>query len=107
LFQVFHLDAAKVDLRCCICCNDKIRMLQAYVQVLQVFQTYVANVSSGCFKVDLGVAHVAMAIHACFKCFICFRHMLQMFYLDVAKVDLMLHMLAIHACFRCFIYFRS
>jgi hypothetical protein len=44
-------------------------------------------------KVDLGVAHVAMAIHAYFKCFICFRHMLQMFHLDIAKVDLMLHML--------------
>ena len=24
-------------------------------------------------KVDLGVAHVAMAIHACFKYFICFH----------------------------------
>ena len=58
-------------------------------------------------KVNLGVAHVAMAIHACFKCFICFRCMLQMFYLDVVKVDLVLHMLwAIHTCFKCFICFR-
>jgi hypothetical protein len=31
MFQVFRLDVAKVDLRCCICCNDNIRMLQAYV----------------------------------------------------------------------------
>jgi hypothetical protein len=29
-----------------------------------------------------------MAIHACFKCFICFRHMLQSVHLDVLKVDL-------------------
>jgi hypothetical protein len=27
MFQVFHLDIAKVDLGCCICCNDNIRML--------------------------------------------------------------------------------
>jgi hypothetical protein len=38
-------------------------------------------------KVDLDVAHVGMPIHACFKCFIRFRRMLQIFYLDVSKVD--------------------
>jgi hypothetical protein len=27
-------------------------------------------------------------MHACFKCFICFRRMLQVFHLDVSKVDL-------------------
>jgi hypothetical protein len=27
VFQVFYLDVTKVDLRCCICCNDNIRML--------------------------------------------------------------------------------
>jgi len=27
--QMFHLDVAKVDLGCCICCNDNIRMLQS------------------------------------------------------------------------------
>jgi hypothetical protein len=31
MFQVFDLNVAKVDLGCCICCNDNIRMLQAYV----------------------------------------------------------------------------
>jgi hypothetical protein len=31
LFQVFHLDVETIYLGCCICCNDKIRMLQAYV----------------------------------------------------------------------------
>jgi hypothetical protein len=47
-------------------------------------------------NVDLGVAHVAMAIHACFKrmfqVFLYFRRMLQMFHLDVSKVDMVLHM---------------
>jgi hypothetical protein len=60
------------------------------------------NFHLGVLKVDLGVAHIAMAIHACFKCFIYFICMLQMFHLDVAKVDLILHMLlmAIHVCFK-------
>jgi hypothetical protein len=52
--------------------------------MLQIFHLDVS-------KVDLDVVHVAMAIHACFKCFICFIHMLQMFHLDVAKIDLILH----------------
>jgi hypothetical protein len=30
---------------------------------------------------------------ACFKCFIVFRRMLQMFHLDISKVDPILHML--------------
>ena len=54
--------------------------------MLQMFHLDVQNV-------DLGVAHVAMAIHACFKCFIYYRRMLQMFHLDVSKVDMVLHML--------------
>jgi len=36
----------------CTCCNGYIRMFQ----VFHLFQTYVANVSSECFKVDRGVA---------------------------------------------------
>jgi hypothetical protein len=39
-------------------------------------------------KVDRDVAHVVVAIHVCFKYFICSRRMLQVFYLVVAKVDL-------------------
>jgi ABC-type glucose/galactose transport system permease subunit len=49
--------------------------------MLQVFYLNVA-------KVDLNVAYVAMTIHACFKCFICFRRMLQVFRLDVSKTNL-------------------
>jgi hypothetical protein len=57
-------------------------------------------------KIDRGVAHVAKAIHVCFKymfqifylffqtfivsalsgCFICFTRMLQLFYLDIAYI---------------------
>jgi len=48
-------------------------------------------------KVDRDVAHVAMTnthvARLCFKCFICFRRILQMFHLDVLKVHLVLHML--------------
>jgi hypothetical protein len=57
-------------------------------EVFHLFQMYVTNVSSGCFKSRPGVAYVAMAIHTCFKCFICFRRMLEVFYLDVSKLDL-------------------
>jgi hypothetical protein len=49
----------------------------------RLFQMYHLDVS----KVDLGVAHVAVATHACFKYFSCFGLMLRMFYLDVSKVD--------------------
>ena len=59
-------------------------------------------------KVDLGVAHVAMAIHACFKCFIYLRRILQTFNLDVFKsrYGVAHAAIAIHACFKHFIYFR-
>jgi hypothetical protein len=67
----------------------------------------------------LEVAYVAMAIHACSKCFGCFRRMLQVFHLDVAKVDLdiayaaisihagfkrMFQVFHIHASFKYFIW---
>jgi flagella basal body P-ring formation protein FlgA len=49
MFQVVHLDVAKVDLRCFICCNDNIRMFQAYVQsVLVVFKRMFQVFSSVC-----------------------------------------------------------
>jgi len=49
-------------------------------------------------KVDPDDAHVAMAIYiyvarVYLKCFICFRRMLQVFYLDVAYVAVAIHML--------------
>jgi hypothetical protein len=49
-------------------------------------------------KVDLDVAYVAMTIHTCFKHVFEVFHpfhlcILQIFHLDVSKVDLVLHML--------------
>jgi len=45
-------------------------------------------------------AHVASL---CFKCFRCFRGMLQVFYIDVAKIDRdVAHVaMTIHVCFKC------
>jgi hypothetical protein len=44
----------------------------------------------------------------CFECFRCFRLMLQVFHLNVTKIDLDVAyvVMAIHACFKCFIHFR-
>ena len=64
-----------------------------------MFHTYVASVLSGCcvcfamvssvfYKCFILLLCVAMVIHACFKCFIYFRRTLQVFYLDVSKVDI-------------------
>jgi hypothetical protein len=93
--QVFHLDVAKVDLdvayTCMLqayvssvsgvsytCCKCFIRMLHMFAMtfkcfpgVLQVFQTYIANVSSGCCKSRASVAHVAMGSA-------CRSHLLQL-----------------------------
>jgi hypothetical protein len=79
--------------------------------MFQVFHTYVAGVLSEFAKVDLDIAYVCngfqvfLGVFQVFqmyvrKCFICFRCMLQVFYLDVIKVDLVLHMLG-YACYSC------
>jgi hypothetical protein len=47
----------------------------------KLFQMYVSSVSSGCCITCIFQAYV-------FKCFGCFIGMLQVFHLDVAKVDL-------------------
>jgi hypothetical protein len=45
-------------------------------------------------KVDRDVDHVAMVFQVCVPNILSvFKHMLQMFHLDIAKIDLMLHML--------------
>jgi hypothetical protein len=54
--------------------------------MLQLFHMVIA-------KVDLNVTYVGIVIHVRFKCFICFRRMLQIFYMYVSKVDQVLHML--------------
>jgi hypothetical protein len=80
----------KTRLGCCI-----------YMQVFQVFLyicckcfilmfTYICNGYTCIFKFFLCFASVS---DVCCKCFSCFGRMLQVFYLDVAKVDRVLHML--------------
>ena len=87
---------------CCICYNGCACMLQAcvhnvssvfsdvcckcvYLDVADVFHTYIISVLSKCCICCTSDTHVASV---CFKCFYCFKRMLQVFYLDVAKVDL-------------------
>jgi hypothetical protein len=82
LFQVFHLDMAKVDLDVAMikyaCCKPMLQMFK-------VFQTYVANVLCRCLK----------SISWCCKCLFThvlsvssvFRCISQMFHLDVLNID--------------------
>jgi hypothetical protein len=99
MFQVFHLYVAKVYLGFFICCNNNIRMFQAYVQSASV----VSDVCFKCFNLD--VAYVAMAAHTCFECLF---HVFKMFQTYVAKGDQNVAYIAMvmQACFRCFICFR-
>jgi hypothetical protein len=88
-------------------------------QMFHLFQTYVASVSFGCCKTRSGcciymqvflvlsyvcckcfivmfvmATHVFSSFSWCFcKCFSYFGRMLQVFHLDIAKVDRVLHML--------------
>ena len=90
MLQVFYLNVAKVDLDVAYTC-----MLQAYV----------SSVSYVCCKCLIWMLHTfAMAFkcffrcfasvsEVCCKCFNCFGRMLQVFNLNVAKADLVLHML--------------
>jgi hypothetical protein len=86
---VFHLDVAKVDVDI------------AYAYILQVYVLCVSGVSYVCCKcfhldvalVDLDVVYICNSytcVHVflgVFKCFSYFGRMLQVFYLDLSKVD--------------------
>jgi hypothetical protein len=70
MLQVFHTNVAKVDRRCCICCNDCIRMLQVSVSnVSSVF----SDVCCKCVYLD-----VVYVSHICCKCFIWILRMFAM-----------------------------
>jgi hypothetical protein len=96
-----------------ICCKCFIWMLRMFCNDFQVFsdvffeafpfQTHVPTVSSIFFYtlrvLYLNVSKVNLVLQmllrlytyvlsACFKCFICFRRILQVFHLDVLKIDL-------------------
>jgi hypothetical protein len=131
MFQVFYIGVAKVDQDvahvamathvCFKCMFQMFHLFQTPGDVAlkaQVENIYISSVSEvrykfSVVKVDRDVAHVAMATHVCSsvrsKCFICFRCMLEVFYLNVAKVDLdvaytCMLQAYVFKCFRCFIH---
>jgi hypothetical protein len=70
-----------------------------FIWVLHIFHTYVVS-----FHPNVAYVFTYMMLHmfcngytrvsdVCCKCFNCFRRILQIFSLDVAKVELMLHIL--------------
>jgi hypothetical protein len=93
---VFNVDVAKVDLDAANTC-----MLQGYVSSVLV----VSYVRCKCFIWILYMfamaTHVFLSIFSALQVFqpyvasisVVFRRMLQVFHLDIAKVDLVLHML--------------
>jgi hypothetical protein len=85
MLYMFHTYVVSVLFGCCICFD---MVSSVFCKCFICLLLYVASVASGYFKSRSGVAHVAMAIRACFKCFIFFRRMLQAFHLDFSKVDL-------------------
>ena len=63
-------------------------VLDACLKCFICLLLYVASVASGCFEIRSGCCTCCNGVSTiCSKCFIHFRRMLQMFYLDVAKVD--------------------
>ena len=70
-------------------------------QVFHVFRTYVVSVLFGCYIRFVMATYVFPSIFKCLQVFqtyvvsvlALFGHMLQVFYLDIAKVDMVLHML--------------
>jgi hypothetical protein len=66
IFLSVSSGCVKVYLRCCIFCNDNVHVtVVCFKYFRHMFQVFHLDVA----KVDLGVAHVAIVIHACFKCF--------------------------------------
>jgi hypothetical protein len=99
ILQVFHIDVAKVDrdvpyvaMVVHVCCKRLLKVLHTYVEsvfiwMLHMFYTYVGNV----FIWMLQWFHMFFA--SVFKAFhYVFRHMLQVLYSDVSKVNQVLHL---------------
>jgi hypothetical protein len=58
-------------------------LLRLYTQVSSVFRHMLLV-----FYLDVAYAANGYVASVCFKCYICFRYMLQLFHLSVAKIDL-------------------
>jgi hypothetical protein len=107
MLQVLYIDVAKVD-------RDIAHVLMAIhvcfkcmLQMLHLFQTYVASVLSRCCKSRFGCCIYMHVVSICFRCFI---RMLQEFHLDAADVcnDFQVFSCVFASisddCFKCFIY---
>jgi hypothetical protein len=68
---------------CCTCLMVIHVCCKSLLKMFHLFQTHVASVLSGCCICCNGYV-----TNICSKCFICFRHMLQLFHLSVTKVDM-------------------
>jgi hypothetical protein len=107
MFWAFHPNVAKADLECCICCDDNILMLQAYV-----FECF------SCFKSIFQVFHHDVAkIYLHLAQHVCLKRMFQVFQVFYTYVASVLSGCCIYCygytrmcsnvCFKCFIYFQS
>jgi hypothetical protein len=61
MMQMVYLDVLKVDLGVAYVAMATLACFKHTFQVFHLFQTYVANVLSGCFKSRSSLAHVAVA----------------------------------------------
>jgi hypothetical protein len=111
MLQLFHLDVVKLDLDVAFAIASHVYCKYMF-QIFHLFQKYVASVLSGCCKSRSGCCIYcnSYVTSVCSKCFICFRHMLQVCHLGVAKVDLDVAYVAMAILqvyvLKCFIYFR-
>jgi hypothetical protein len=78
----------------------KLHVAKVYFKFFKCLEVYCNVFYIDVVKVDCDVAYIAMIFSGvCPNCFMCYRHVLQMFHLDVTKED----MNVTSVCFRCFI----
>lgn len=96
-FRHYRLFVSRVLSRCCKTRPEMFHMLQwqnTYVACLcfMCFR-YMFNVSPWCFKSKSWCCICCNASSACFKCFTCYLRIWGTYHLNIAKVDLVLHIL--------------
>jgi hypothetical protein len=101
MLQLFHLDIAKVDQNVAVVIHVCFKCFILFSRLM------FASVSSGCYicfhTYEVFFTSVS---YTCFEYFSCFVCMLQVFHLDVLKVDLVLqlvfqtHVLCVSSTFR-------
>jgi hypothetical protein len=83
-FQVFRLDIVYVAMVIYACCRYMFQVFQSF----QMYVVSVLSVLSACCRKYIWMSQNMHVASVYFKYFSCFIHMLQVFYLYVAKVDL-------------------